>query len=303
LLFYLMVNFYELFFGDAEIASRALGIMLTKRGKHQGIDIPMCGVPVERSDDYLHRLIAQGHRVAVCEQMEDPAAARDYYGKLFGWETEGEPDPQYGGYGMARIGGKDVAGIGGLQDPNAPSAWMAYIGTDDAEAVAKKVEAAGGKVVAPPFDVGDAGRMAVFQDPVGAYISVWQPNTMAGAGVMNEAGSYAWAELNARGVDKAKRFYTTVFGWGEKVSPMGEGMPPYTEFQQDGKSIAGAMEMVAMVPAEVPSHWMIYFAVDDVDQAAQKATDLRQTDQPEDYHERTRAPRSRPHLQRCPADP
>src|SRR3954464_354814 len=76
LLFYRMGDFYELFFEDAEIASRALGIVLTKRGKHQGTDIPMCGVPVERSDDYLHRLIAQGIRVAVCEQMEDPAAAR-----------------------------------------------------------------------------------------------------------------------------------------------------------------------------------------------------------------------------------
>jgi DNA mismatch repair protein MutS len=76
LLFYRMGDFYEMFFEDAEIASRALGIVLTKRGKHQGLDIPMCGVPVERSDDYLHRLIALGHRVAVCEQMEDPAAAR-----------------------------------------------------------------------------------------------------------------------------------------------------------------------------------------------------------------------------------
>src|SRR5881227_4453517 len=76
LLFYRMGDFYELFFEDAEIASKALGIMLTKRGKHQGMDIPMCGVPVERSEDYLHRLIAQGHRVAVCEQMEDPAEAK-----------------------------------------------------------------------------------------------------------------------------------------------------------------------------------------------------------------------------------
>src|SRR5215472_16645668 len=76
LLFYRMGDFYELFFEDAEIASKALNIMLTKRGKHQGQDIPMCGVPVERSDDYLHRLIAQGFRVAVCEQMEDPAAAK-----------------------------------------------------------------------------------------------------------------------------------------------------------------------------------------------------------------------------------
>src|SRR4051812_24101505 len=76
LLFYRMGDFYELFLADAEIASRALGIVLTKRGKHQGHDIPMCGVPVERADDYLQRLIALGHRVAVCEQTEDPAEAR-----------------------------------------------------------------------------------------------------------------------------------------------------------------------------------------------------------------------------------
>ena len=73
LLFYRMGDFYELFFEDAEVASRALGIVLTKRGKHLGRDIPMCGVPVIRSDEYLHRLIALGHRVAVCEQTADPA--------------------------------------------------------------------------------------------------------------------------------------------------------------------------------------------------------------------------------------
>ncbi len=76
LLFYRMGDFYELFFEDAEVASRALGIVLTKRGKHRGRDIPMCGVPIHRSDEYLHRLIAQGFRVAVCEQTEDPAEAR-----------------------------------------------------------------------------------------------------------------------------------------------------------------------------------------------------------------------------------
>src|ERR1700742_3323017 len=76
LLFYRMGDFYELFFEDAELASKALGIALTKRGKHQGVDIPMCGVPLGRSEDYLHRLISAGHRVAVCEQTEDPAAAR-----------------------------------------------------------------------------------------------------------------------------------------------------------------------------------------------------------------------------------
>src|SRR5947199_2991027 len=76
LLFYRMGDFYELFFEDAEIASRTLGIVLTKRGKHQGADIPMCGVPIDRADDYLHRLIAAGNRVAVCEQIEDPAEAK-----------------------------------------------------------------------------------------------------------------------------------------------------------------------------------------------------------------------------------
>src|ERR1700694_3529010 len=81
LLFYRMGDFYELFFEDAEIASRALGIVLTKRGKHLGRDIPMCGVPIERADEYLHRLIALDHRVAVCEQLEDPAEARRRGGK------------------------------------------------------------------------------------------------------------------------------------------------------------------------------------------------------------------------------
>src|SRR4030095_9060513 len=76
LLFYRMGDFYELFFEDAEVAARALGIVLTKRGKHLGRDIPMCGVPIHRSDEYLHKLIALGHRVAVCEQIEDPAEAK-----------------------------------------------------------------------------------------------------------------------------------------------------------------------------------------------------------------------------------
>src|SRR5688572_29960583 len=76
LLFYRMGDFYEMFFEDAEIASQALGIVLTKRGKHQGADIPMCGVPIHAAQDYLKKLISLGHRVAICEQVEDPAEAR-----------------------------------------------------------------------------------------------------------------------------------------------------------------------------------------------------------------------------------
>lgn len=204
----------------------------------------------------------------------DPDAARDYYSKLFGWTAEPEKDPEAGGYAIARLGGQDVAGIGGQQDPNAPQAWMVYIGTRDADASAKKIEAEGGKVVAPPFDVMDAGRMAVFQDPSGAFISVWQPKTMNGFGVQRKAGAFAWAELNSRGFEKAKPFYKRVFGWGEKVSPMGEGQGDYTEFKLADESIGGAMEMNPMVPQEVPSYWMVYFGAVDVDKAHKKAVDL-----------------------------
>jgi uncharacterized protein len=205
---------------------------------------------------------------------KDPAGARDYYSKLFGWKAEPEKDPAAGGYAIARLGGQDVAGIGGLQDPNAPSAWMVYIGTRDANATAKKVEAEGGKVVAPPFDVMDVGRMAVFQDPTGAFIAAWEPKTMDGFGVQRKSGSYSWAELNSRGIDAAKQFYKKVFGWGEKVSPMGEGQGDYTEFKLHDESIAGGMEMNPMVPKEVPSYWMAYFGVRDVDNEHKKAVAL-----------------------------
>ncbi|TMF38261.1 MAG: VOC family protein [Chloroflexi bacterium] len=204
---------------------------------------------------------------------KDAAASSDYYSKLFGWKVE-IAGPDAGGYALAKLGGKDVAGIGPTQDPKAPSAWMVYIGTRDADATAKKVEAEGGKVVAPPFDVLDQGRMAVFQDPTGAFISVWQPKKMFGSEVTGKQGAYSWAELNSRGFEKAKPFYAKVFGWDKKVSPMGEGQGDYTEFKNDGQSIAGGMEMNPMVPKDVPSYWMVYFGADDVDKTHKKAIDL-----------------------------
>jgi predicted enzyme related to lactoylglutathione lyase len=214
----------------------------------------------------------------------DATASRDYYSKLFGWKIEvGGPDTR--GYGMAKVGDKFIAGIGPAMDPQSPSAWMLYIGTRDADAVAKKVEAAGGKVVAPAFDVLKSGRMAVFQDPTGAFFAVWQPNDMQGWDVMNAPNSFGWAELSARGVDKAKSFYTKVFGWTEKTTEMGEGNPPYTEFKHDGQSILGAWEMSPTMPKEVPSNWLIYFGVEDVEKAHKKAVDLgaKQLMEPQEF--------------------
>jgi len=202
----------------------------------------------------------------------DAAGSRDFYSKLFGWKVEVYSDPKFGGYAMARIGGKDVAGIGPKQMDEAPTAWTVYVASADAADTAKKAEAAGGKVIMEPMTIGDSGVMAILQDPSGAYLGVWQANKMAGTLVIGKAGAYGWAELNARGVDKAKTFYKKVFGWGEKKSDMADGLE-YTEFLVSGESIAGGMEMNSMVPAQVPSYWQVYFTVEDVDKSHQKAVE------------------------------
>ena len=200
----------------------------------------------------------------------DAAGARDFYSTLFGWKVDVNPDPQYGGYGLAKLGGKDVAGIGPKLDPNGPSAWMIYIGTGNADESIKKITAAGGKVIVEPMQVGPQGRMVVIQDPTGAFLGLWEPGQMKGAQVMQAPNSFAWAELNARGIDKATSFYQKAFGWSDKKSDMAEG-PPYHEFQIKGESVSGGMEMNPMVPQEVPSYWMPYFGVEDVEKAHQKA--------------------------------
>ena len=204
----------------------------------------------------------------------DATAARDFYSKLFGWKVEVNPDPQYGGYALAKLGGKDVAGIGPKQMDQQPSAWLIYIGTQDVDETTKKAQAAGGTVIAPPMEVGDQGKMAVIADPSGAVIGLWQGSKMTGAQVYDQPNSMGWAELNSRSIDKAKDFYTKLFGWGKKKSEGGENAPEYTEFQLNGQSIAGAMDMNPMVLKEVPSYWMVYFNVDDVDKAFKKAKDL-----------------------------
>ena len=200
----------------------------------------------------------------------DPAASQAFYSKLFGWEMETNPDPQYGGYTLAKVGGGRAAGLGPKMMPEAPTVWSIYLGTTDLDELTNKVQAAGGTVVAPPMQVGDQGRMAVFQDPSGAYICSWQPISMAGF-VDGAANTFRWAELNARGIEKALAFYEAAFGWAPQTYPMGEGQPPYIRFMLDGTMVAGGMEMSPMVPASVPSYWMVYFAVASVDETFRRA--------------------------------
>lgn len=200
----------------------------------------------------------------------DAAASRAFYSKVFGWDIEVSDDPQYGGYGTAKLGDHSAGGIGPKQSEQSPTAWSLYIGSDDVDGLARRVEAAGGTVVVPPSDVGDQGRWAVFQDPSGASFSAWQAARMNDFAA-DRPNAFGWAELNARGVDKAIPFYKELFGWTAKTTEGSTDQPPYTEFQMDGQSIAGAWEMSPMVPADVPSYWQIYFNVDDVDRSFKDA--------------------------------
>jgi predicted enzyme related to lactoylglutathione lyase len=203
----------------------------------------------------------------------DPDASARFYGGLFGWEaTDPGPVEESGGYRMLQRGGRNVAGLGPTQAEGQPAMWTTYVSTDDAEGVAAKVRAAGGQVMMEPFDVLGAGRMAVFADPAGAFISIWQPQTHHGADVANEPGSLCWNELATRDIEQAKAFYRAAFGWEGDTNAYGD--TSYTEWKLGGRTIGGMIAMNDQWPAAVPAHWMVYFAVEDVDAATSRVEEL-----------------------------
>ncbi len=199
----------------------------------------------------------------------DLAAAVTFYGQLFGWDCQ-DLGEEAGHYTMATKNGKMVAALATAMDPGPPR-WTTYVNVADADAVTKKVEDAGGKIVVPPMDVMEAGRMVLFQDPTGAFLAAWQPREHQGAQLVNEAGALTWNELSTSDLEAAKAFYTAVFGWGWG------GSDDYSEAQVAGRSICGAMHRPEMMPAEVPDHWLVYFGVDDVDAEAKRAAALGAT--------------------------
>lgn len=200
-----------------------------------------------------------------------PADDSAFYNELFGWTYEPPVDPELtGGYGMFKLKGKNVAGVGPMMGEGAPPMWSTYIATDDAAATAEKVTAAGGSVMVPPMQVLDAGHMAVFADSTGAVFGVWQPLAHTGAELINETGTLVWNELNTRDVEASKAFYAAVFGWTAAASDEN-----YSVFSLDGKEVGGLMSMDSIhLPPEVPAHWGVYFAVEDVDAAVAKIKEL-----------------------------
>jgi predicted enzyme related to lactoylglutathione lyase len=210
----------------------------------------------------------------------DQKGAVAFYRALFGWDLNEQPIGPSETYSMFQMRGKEVGAAYTMRpeekQSGAPPHWNNYVTVTNADEAVKKAEGLGAKVFAPPFDVMDAGRMAVLQDPTGAVFQIWQPNKHIGARIMREPGAVTWTELATRDTEGAKKFYTSLFGWKEKTSS-GAGMT-YTEFSLDETPFAGMMEMNAqMVGMGVPPHWLTYFQVADVDASANTAKGLEAT--------------------------
>ena len=201
----------------------------------------------------------------------DIAQTTGFYGSLLGWVCE-DAGEEAGHYHVATVNGKQVAGIGPQMMEGQPCVWTTYVSVEDTDKSAEVAAGAGATVLAPPMDVMTLGRMAVLMDPTGAAISLWQPKDMPGSELANEPGAFAWNELNTRDVPGSKQFYSTLFGWAANDAG-GDGME-YFEWKLGDKSVGGMMPMPAMVPAQVPNHWLTYFAVSDCDASTAKVKEL-----------------------------
>jgi predicted enzyme related to lactoylglutathione lyase len=199
----------------------------------------------------------------------DIERAADFYSGLFGWDVpESENAEQTGGYRQAMLRGKPVAGMMPLMQEGQPPAWSTYVSVADADATVAKAKEAGATVFAEPMDVMDLGRMAVFADPSGAVIGIWQPGTFVGAEIVNESNAVVWNELNTRDPEAAKAFYGEVFGWSFAEREFETGT--YNSIKAGEDSVGGMIDITGRAPDEVPPHWLVYFAVDDVDATVTK---------------------------------
>jgi predicted enzyme related to lactoylglutathione lyase len=203
----------------------------------------------------------------------DQEAAKTFYSGLFGWEAVDMPAGEGVVYTMMQRDGKDVAAISTQpeqqRDAGVPPAWNSYVTVESADAAAERAGALGATVHAPPFDVLEAGRMAVIQDPQGAFFMVWEPRRHIGAGLVNGPGALSWNELASPDVDASAAFYGELFGW---TTEQFEGSPQrYLVVQNQGHG-NGAIRELGDQPA--PPHWLVYFGVDDIDSSLAKVEEL-----------------------------
>jgi len=204
----------------------------------------------------------------------DQKAGAAFYASLFGWTINDQPMGPGETYTMFEMRGKPVAAAYTLRpeerQSGAPPHWNNYVTVKSADESATKAQSLGAKVLAPPFDVMDVGRMAVLQDPTGAVFQVWEPKRHIGAMITNEPGALCWTELTTSDLRAAESFYSNLFGWTAKRSNPAAGME-YMEMNNQGEPGVGMMPKPPQLPPHVPSFWMPYFMVANVDASADKA--------------------------------
>ena len=198
----------------------------------------------------------------------DLDATKAFYAGLLGWTYADMPIGENAIYSICLKEGANVCALstampGGPAQPQ----WNSYITVSDVDATVEKAKAAGGEIVAH-HDVFDAGRMALMKDPAGAAVSLWQAKRHFGAHRLNEHGALAWNELHATGTEAAKKFYTSVIGWGTAEMPMGPGMV-YTLFCEPDNPQRTHGGLMPAQPG-IASHWQVVFQVDDCDAAVAK---------------------------------
>jgi predicted enzyme related to lactoylglutathione lyase len=204
----------------------------------------------------------------------DQQAGVAFYCALLGWEFDAQPIGPGETYTMFRQRGLEVAAACSLRaderQNGVPPHWNLYVTVAKVDETVKRAETLGARVLAPAFDVMDAGRMAVLQDPVGAAIALWQPNRHIGARVLNEDGALCWSELATRDVKAAETFYASLFGWTLKH---GTGGMEYTEIVNHGTPQGGILKITPQM-GHMPPAWTPYFLVADVDRAAARTREL-----------------------------
>ena len=194
----------------------------------------------------------------------DPERSRAFYGELFGWTSEA--NPEFGGYITFSHDGIPVAGgMGNDAASGAADAWSLYLASADAAATVAAAVDRGSNVTVPPMPVGELGTMAVVTDPGGASIGIWQPGLHKGFGIYAESNAPAWFELHSNAYDASVQFYRDVFGWDAQVM---SDVPQfrYTTLGEGEGRLAGIMDASAFLAGQ-PSHWAVYFGVDDTDKA------------------------------------
>jgi len=205
----------------------------------------------------------------------DVEGSRRFYAELFGWEAE-EPNPEFGGYfNFSRNGVLMAGAMGDMGDIPATNTWKIYLSTDDIAKTLEAVAAEGGQIVSPAMPVAELGTQAVLIDPTGAHLGAWQAGTFPGFTVINERGAPSWFELHTRDHSAALSFYRAVYGWETDVVGDDDEFRYTTVRNPAGEGeLAGIMDASSFLPEGVPSHWSVYWEVDDTDATVTKVKAL-----------------------------